>query len=106
MFARIMSYVGRNDAKTSKPDFSVPSEEKAPPQQDPTPLPHAEPPKTGYPLDCLTPKLRRAAEAIMSKTQRPTALAAQSVLSVASLVAGVGRRSKPSGRPRTQRPPS
>jgi hypothetical protein len=52
------------------------------------PLPHAEPPTAKFPLESLTPKLRSAAVAIMGKTQGPAALAAQSVLSVASLVAG------------------
>lgn len=86
MLARIMSLVGREDAKASKPNFSVPSGETAPPPQEPTPLPHAEPPTAAFPLDCLTPKLRSAAEAIVRKTQGPAAIAAQSVLSVASLV--------------------
>lgn len=92
MIARIKSLLG-SDTKTSKtailkPSFSKPSEKMEDPQQAPTPLPHAEPPKTGYPLESLTPKLRSAAEAIARKTQGPTALSAQSVLSVASLVAG------------------
>lgn len=87
MLARIMSLVGRADARASKSNFSVPSGEKAPPPQEPTPLSHAEPPTAGFPLDCLTPKLRSAAEAIVRKTQAPAAIAAQSVLSVASLAA-------------------
>ncbi len=86
MLARIKSLVGRGDARASKPNFSVPSKETAPPPPEPTPLPHAEPPTAGFPLECLTPKLRSAADAIMQKTQGPAALAAQSVLSVASLV--------------------
>ncbi|WP_163850500.1 DUF3987 domain-containing protein [Pseudooceanicola aestuarii] len=88
MLARIKSLVGRVDAKASKPNFSVPHGETAAPPREPTPLPHAEPPASAFPLDCLTPKLRSAAEAIVRKTQGPAALAAQSVLSVASLVAG------------------
>jgi|UPI0005C4C6DD hypothetical protein len=88
MLARLKSRFGKVDAKASKPDFSVPHGETATPPREPTPLPHAEPPASAFPLDCLTPKLRSAAEAIVSKTQGPAALAAQSVLSVASLVAG------------------
>ncbi|MET4128369.1 DUF3987 domain-containing protein [Roseovarius sp. MBR-6] len=92
MLARIKSLVGIGDANASKPNFSVPSGETAPPPREPTPLPHAEPSTAGFPLECLTPKLRSAAEAIMRKTQGPAAIAAQSVLSVASLV--VGSRAK------------
>lgn len=88
MLARIKSLVGRGDAKASKPNFSIPSGESAPAAQKPTPLPHAEPPTAEFPLECLTPKLHTAAVAIMRKTQGPAAIAAQSVLSVASLVVG------------------
>ncbi len=88
MLARFKSLVGRSDATASKPNFSVPAGELAPSPQEPTPLPHAEPPTAEFPLESLTPKLRSAAVAIMGKTQGPAALAAQSVLSVASLVAG------------------
>lgn len=88
MLARIKSLIGRDDAKASKPNYSVPAGETASPPQEPARLPHAEPPAAVFPLDCLTPKLRCAAEAIVKKTQAPAAIAAQSVLSVASLVAG------------------
>lgn len=92
MIARINSLIGRVNSKTPKPAYTKPSRKTNSPQQDkkhpPTPLPYAEPPKTDYPLDCLTPKLRSAAEAIMRMTQGPAAIAAQSVLSIASLVAG------------------
>lgn len=88
MLARIKSLVGRGEADTSKPNYSSPSGATALPHREPTRLPHAEPPTGGFPLHCLTPKLRSAAEAIVRKTQGPAALAAQSVLSVASLVSG------------------
>lgn len=88
MLARIKSLIGGDDAKASKTNFSVPAGETASAPQEPTRLPHAEPPADAFPIDCLTPKLRSAAEAIVMKTQGPAALAAQSVLSVASLVAG------------------
>jgi hypothetical protein len=87
MIARIKSIVGMKTPKASKPNFSVPTGETAPPAQEPTPLPHAVPPSAAFPIECLTPKLRSAAEAIMRKTQGPAAIAAQSVLSVASLAA-------------------
>ncbi len=87
MIARIKSIVGMKAPKASKPNFSVPTGEAAPPPQEPTPLPHAVPPSAAFPIECLTPKLRSAAEAIMRKTQGPAAIAAQSVLSVASLAA-------------------
>jgi hypothetical protein len=48
-----------------------------------TPLPDAEP----YPFDALGPTLSRAAKAIATKAQVPIAMAAQSVLAVASLAA-------------------
>jgi len=86
MLARIKSLVSRTAAKPSKPNFSIPSGGTTPPPRQPTPLPHALPPSAGFPLECLTPKLRSAAEAIVRKTQGPAAIAAQSVLSVASLV--------------------
>jgi len=101
MLARIKSLVGRNDATTSKPNFSVPSGETTPPPREPTPLPHAEPSTAGFPLECLTPKLRSAADAIVRKTQGPAALAAQSVLSVASLVAGSRAKVQTLGSPST-----
>ncbi len=90
MLARIKSLIGRTGAMTSTPNFSIPSSETAPKTQEPTPLPHAEPPSAGFPLECLTPRLRSAAQAIMRKTQGPAAIAAQSVLSVTSL-AGASR---------------
>ncbi|WP_425072915.1 DUF3987 domain-containing protein [Sagittula sp. S175] len=92
MLARLKSLVGRTDEKSSKPNYSIPSGDTAALPQEPMPLPHAEPPTAGFPLECLTPKLRSAAEAIVRKTQGPAALAGQSVLSVASLV--VGSRAK------------
>lgn len=88
MLARIKSFIDRDNAKASKPNYSTPAGETASAPQEPTRLPHSEPPTGGFPLDCLTPKLRSAAEAIVMKTQGPAALAAQSVLSVASLVSG------------------
>jgi hypothetical protein len=88
MLARLKSRFGRKDANASKTNVSIASGETAHPHREPTPLPHAEPAEVGFPVGCLTPKLRSAAEAIISKTQAPAALAAQSVLSVASLVAG------------------
>uniref|UniRef100_UPI0013A69D51 DUF3987 domain-containing protein n=1 Tax=Meridianimarinicoccus zhengii TaxID=2056810 RepID=UPI0013A69D51 len=94
MLARIKSFIGKtgntstSGSRAPKPNFSVPAGETAPAPQQPTPLPHAEPPTAVFPLECLTPKLRSAAEAIMRKTQGPAALAAQSVLSVASVAAG------------------
>ncbi|WP_421907496.1 DUF3987 domain-containing protein [Mameliella sp.] len=101
MLARIRSLVGRGDANASKPNFSVPPGETAPPPQEPVPLPHAEPPTTAFPLESLTPKLRSAAEAIVRKTQGPAAIAAQSVLSVASLVAGSRAKVDTLGSPAT-----
>ncbi len=86
MLARIKSLVGRGDANASKPNFSVQPGKAVHPAQEPMPLPHAEPSNTDFPLECLTPKLRSAAEAITRKTQGPAAISAQSVLSVASLV--------------------
>jgi hypothetical protein len=51
----------------------------------PIPLPNTLPPSADYPVQCLSPKLRRVVEAIAAITQGPTAIAAQSVLSVISL---------------------
>lgn len=85
MLARIKSLIGRTGAKTSTPNFSVPRGETVTTPQEPSPLPHAELPSVEFPLAGLTPKLRSAAEVIVRKTQVPAALAAQSVLSVASL---------------------
>ena len=85
MLDRIKSIIDRTGAKTSTPTYSVPRGETVAAPQDPSPLPHAEPPTVGFPLECLTPRLRSAAEVIVRKTQAPAALAAQSVLSVASL---------------------
>ncbi|MFZ3583218.1 DUF3987 domain-containing protein [Loktanella sp. DJP18] len=51
----------------------------------PSPLPHAEPPPTPYPLNCLSTGLREVVAAITKKTQAPEAIAAQSVLAVVSL---------------------
>lgn len=51
----------------------------------PTPLPNAEPPAIRYPVECLSPGLRKVVEAMAKKTQAPEAIAAQSVLAVVSL---------------------
>lgn len=80
-----LPYVGKKPAEAKKENFSIPPGETAPPPQEPTLLPFAEPPSVEFPLDCLTPKLRSAAEVIVRKTQGPAGIAAQSVLSVASL---------------------
>lgn len=87
MFARIKSIIGMTDAKASALS-SAARAGSLPSPREPTPLPYAEPPTAPYPIECLTPKLRCAAVAIMNKTQGPAALAAQSVLWVTSLVAG------------------
>jgi hypothetical protein len=76
---------GKRRATPTKRNYSKPTGEKASQPQEPTPLPFAEPPAVEFPMDCLTPKLRGAAEAIVRKTQGPAGIAAQSVLSVASL---------------------
>lgn len=52
---------------------------------EPSPLAHAEPPATPYPLNCLSPGIREVVEAIAKKTQAPKAIAAQSVLAVVSM---------------------
>lgn len=85
MFEFMKSFVGTKRTKVPKPNFAIPTGEAAPTPQEPTALPHAEPSKAAYPIECLTPKLFRAAEAIARLTQGPNAIAAQSVLSVASL---------------------
>lgn len=51
----------------------------------PSPLPNAEPPAISYPVNCLTPGLRKVVAAIAKKTQAPEAIAAQSVIAVVSL---------------------
>ena len=63
----------------------LPRGESAPEWGQPSPLPHAEPPPTPYPLNCLSPGLREVVEAISKKTQAPEAIAAQSVLAAISL---------------------
>ena len=85
MLARIRTLVGGRGAGRTQPNFKAPSGSTAIPADDPTPLPHTEPSTAAYPLEHLTPGLRRAAEAIVAMTQAPVAIAAQSVLSVASL---------------------
>lgn len=85
MFARLKSIVGMTDTTASREGPLGPSGKEAPSVQEPTALPHAQPSSTPFPIECLTPKLQSAAAAIVAKTQGPAALAAQSVLSVASL---------------------
>tara|TARA_R110002124_G_scaffold285272_1_gene463589 strand:+ start:16772 stop:18235 length:1464 start_codon:yes stop_codon:yes gene_type:complete len=85
MLERIKAFVGKRPAKKSSPNYRVSSGNAAPTTQDPTPLPHAVPPKVTYPIEELSPGLRNAAEAIVRMTKAPEAIAAQSVLSVASL---------------------
>jgi hypothetical protein len=67
------------------PDFEIPAGNVVPFMPAPTRLPHAEPPAEDYPINCLSPGLRRVVEAIANMTQGPSAIAAQSVLSVVSL---------------------
>lgn len=63
----------------------LPKGEQGPEWGEPTPLAHAEPPATPYPLNCLSQGIREVVEAIARKTQAPEAIAAQSVLAVVSL---------------------
>jgi hypothetical protein len=69
----------------AKPDFQIPAGNVVPFMPAPTRLPHAEPPAEDYPVNCLSPGLRKVVEAIANMTQAPSAIAAQSVLSVVSL---------------------
>lgn len=85
MLARLKAFVSKAGATASTPNFSLPSGGAIPAPREPMPLPHAEPPATAFPIECLTPKLRSAAAAIIAMTRCPAAIAAQSVLSVASL---------------------
>jgi hypothetical protein len=87
MLARIKSLIGMKDAEASCRS-TVPTNGKLASPREPTALPYAEPPTAPYPIECLTPRLRRAAVAIVNRTQGPPALAAQSVLWVTSLAAG------------------
>jgi hypothetical protein len=79
LFNRFSKAAGR------KPDFQTPPGSVVPIMPPPTRLPHAEPPPEDYPVNCLSPALRRVVDAITGMTQAPTAIAAQSVLSVVSL---------------------
>ncbi len=69
----------------AKPDFQIPAGNVVPFMPAPTRLPHTEPPAEDYPVNCLSPGLRKVIEAIANMTQAPSAIAAQSVLSVVSL---------------------
>jgi hypothetical protein len=79
LFNRLGKAAGR------KPDFQTPPGTVVPIMPAPTRLPHAEPPAEDYPVNCLSPAMRRVVEAIAGMTQAPVAIAAQSVLSVVSL---------------------
>jgi hypothetical protein len=57
------------------------------PTPEPLPLRRAQPPAEPFPLTALGPLLESAARAIMDRVQCPDAIAAQSVLGVASLAA-------------------
>lgn len=83
MLIQLFNRLGK--AAGHKPDFRTPPGSVVPVMPAPTPLPHAEPPAEDYPVNCLSPALREVVNAIAGMTQAPTAIAAQSVLSVVSL---------------------
>jgi hypothetical protein len=75
-----------NAAKAHSGDYARPKETTSI-SEGPQPLRREMPPAPPYPLDALGPILEPAARAIIDRVQVPDAIAAQSVLAVASLAA-------------------
>jgi hypothetical protein len=83
MLKRVLAHYRNNFGQASRSQPPVRS--TRPTMPTPMPLPNAVPPSAPYPIQYLSPRLRRVVEAIASITQGPAAIAAQSVLSVISL---------------------
>lgn len=86
MFNRLKTWIGKTSAP--KPDFVMPAGSVISPMPEPTALPNSEASAQEYPVDCLSPGIRRIVDAIANKTQGPPAIAAQAVLAAVSLTFG------------------
>lgn len=86
MFNKLKSWIGK--APLPKPDFAMPAGSVISPMPEPTALPNSEASAREYPVDCLSPGIRRIVDAIANANQGPPAIAAQAVLSAVSLTFG------------------